>query len=48
MKCVVCGREKLFDGEGRIINGDWADDVFLKKYFGKWVCCYKCYSKLGK
>ena len=49
MKCVVCGREKRFGGEGRIIDGSWADDINIDyKYFGKWVCCYNCYSKLLK
>jgi len=49
MKCVVCGREKRFGGEGRVIDGSWADDINIDyKYFGKWVCCYNCYSKLLK
>ena len=49
MKCVVCGRENRFGGEGRVIDGSWADDNRVnKKYFGKWVCCYNCYSKLLK
>ena len=46
VKCISCGRKKLFLSEGRIINGDWRDDVYLSKYTGEWVCCYTCYQDL--
>jgi len=47
MKCIVCKREKIFDGEGRIIDGSWIDDGKIeKKYRLKWVCSFPCYRKL--
>ena len=48
-KCIVCKREKTFPTEGRYINGDWDDDKHIaKKYWGKWICSYKCYDELVK
>lgn len=46
MKCIVCEREKLFETEGRFIDGSWKEDVLLEEYKNKWVCCYFCYKKL--
>lgn len=46
-RCVVCGRKKLFATEGRVIDGSWARDGEIdKKYWGSWVCCFRCYEKL--
>ena len=47
MECVVCGRKKLFPTEGRVIDGSWYDDEYIPtKYWGEWVCSYRCYEKL--
>ena len=44
VKCVVCGRTKTFESEGRIIDGSWVDDRKVKpEYWGKWVCGWVCY-----
>jgi len=47
MKCIVCGREKKVENEGRIIDGNWKEDKEIpQKYWGKWVCSFPCYKKL--
>jgi len=47
MKCVICGRNKSFETEGRIIDGTWYSDILVpKELHGKWVCCYRCYRDL--
>lgn len=47
--CIVCGREKKIDGQGRFINGDWADDMDLPvAYWREWVCCIGCYAKIPR
>ncbi len=46
-KCIVCGRKKIIETEGRYIKGDWIEDNKInKKYINKWICCWNCYSKL--
>ena len=45
-RCVACERKQLSPGEGRVIDGSWADDAKVKKYRGKWVCGYGCYREL--
>ena len=47
VSCAFCGRKRLFETEGRTIDGSWADDDNLdKSYYGQWVCSYACYDKL--
>jgi hypothetical protein len=46
IRCVVCGRKKEFESEGRFIDGTWRYDLLIPWCHGKWVCCYNCYSKL--
>jgi len=46
--CILCGREKMFEGEGRIIDGSWANDRNIPEEKWGWVCCYKCYEKILK
>lgn len=47
VECVVCGRKKLFPTEGRVIDGSWYNDKYIStKYWGEWVCSYRCYEKL--
>jgi hypothetical protein len=49
LKCIVCGRQKRVEGEGRIIDGTWVgDENIRRKYWNRWVCSYKCYSVLEK
>ena len=47
MKCVVCGKERLLEGEGRIIDGSVEEDAFLlgTEYFGSFICSHSCYVK---
>ncbi len=46
VKCIVCERVKLCEGEGRVIDGSWERDRLIQDLTGKWVCSYKCYEKL--
>jgi hypothetical protein len=47
--CLACGRKRLGEWEGRIIDGSWAQDSSIhKKYWGKWVCSYRCLQELLK
>jgi len=36
--------KKLFPTEGRVIDGSWLPT----KYWGKWVCSYRCYEKIDR
>lgn len=45
--CVRCGRRPSVYGEGRWIDGSWADDqALMRKYANVWVCCHSCYAIL--
>jgi hypothetical protein len=45
--CAQCGIKKLFDTQGRVVNGDWCNDQYLLPEFQyAWVCSYKCYMEL--
>lgn len=48
--CIVCGRDKIFEGEGRYIDGSWKEDKEVAKFGRKklWVCCYNCYFSTKK
>jgi hypothetical protein len=47
--CLACGRKRLGEWEGRIIDGSWAQDSSIhKKYLGRWVCSYRCLQELLK
>ncbi len=46
-QCVVCGRYRMFEGEGRHIDGSWSKDAHVpNRYWGEWVCSYACYREL--
>ncbi len=30
--CIVCGRKKIFEGEGRYIDGSWEGDQKVAKF----------------
>ena len=46
VKCFNCGREKIFENEGRFIDGSWKEDeLFLKRGLaGVWICSWNCYQ----
>jgi len=45
--CAVCGVERKYEGEGRVIDGKYWMDKFLSgRYLGKWVCSHVCYGRL--
>jgi hypothetical protein len=45
--CKVCGRKRLFLGEGRFIDNSWLDDEKLsQEYKNSWVCSYRCYERI--
>jgi hypothetical protein len=47
--CLICGRSRIGEWEGRVIDGSWVEDALIdKKYWGGWVCSYKCLERLMK
>ena len=47
-QCIACKRDRVFPGEGRIIDGSWTDDAKVAKHRGRWVCGVFCYMDLIK
>jgi len=49
-KCVVCGRKKMFDGEGGYTVKDSSKGFLFREKDNirgeaVWVCCWNCYEK---
>lgn len=48
-RCCHCGARPLFPGQGRRIDGSWAEDsTIYRRYRGRWVCCFSCYKLLPR
>jgi hypothetical protein len=46
-ECAQCGRKRMLESEGRIIDGNWHEDKYIPEAFKyAWVCSYQCYTKL--
>jgi hypothetical protein len=49
VRCFRCGRERMFGGEGRFIDGSWLEDKPLieRGIHDVWVCGWNCYRHLA-
>ncbi len=48
-RCCRCGARPTSPGQGRRIDGSWAEDkTICRRFQGRWVCCFACYRALPR